>query len=119
FPSVASEKSANYFKAVIKNIPFDVYYLVSKAKDKIAKKDIDLDLTILDEYDIICPIGAESLKYACKETGVTKYNGTLIKDRIFPILDPSYITFKPQYEEDVKKAINNLINIVESNVVKA
>ena len=75
-----------------------------------------MDLTILDEYDIICPIGAESLKYACKETGVTKYNGTLIKDRIFPILDPSYITFKPQYEEDVKKAIN-FISFLQSGKI--
>ena len=31
---------------------FDVHFLCSKPKDKILKKDIDLDLSVLDTYKV-------------------------------------------------------------------
>ena len=54
---------------------FDVLYLSETKKDKILIKDLTLDFTKLDAYDIVVPVGADSLKHVCKLTNVTKYNG--------------------------------------------
>ena len=51
------------FREYAGNIKFETIYLSSEPKEKILKKDVDLTLSILDEFDIVCPIGAEPLKY--------------------------------------------------------
>jgi len=94
-------------------INFDVLYLSSEPKEKILKKDIDLDMNVFSEYDIICPVGAEALKYSCGLTGITKYNGNVVNDKFIPIIDPNMVFIKPQYGDDLVKAfkkINSIIN---------
>lgn len=99
------------------NVKLDMFYLSSEPKDKILKKDVDLDFSHLDEYDIVCPIGADGLKHVCKMTGITKYNGVLVDDKYLPILDPAMVLVKPQYESDIKKAFNKLQSIIEGETV--
>ena len=69
-------------KELLENIfdaEFDIKYLCSGKKEKILKKDIDLELDELNKYKLICPIGAESLKYTAGLTGVQKYNGVFVE----------------------------------------
>lgn len=95
----------------------DYVFLCSQEKEKILKKDIDCDIEKLkSDYEIIVPIGAESLKYVCGLTGITKYNGMFIEKKYLPLLNPSMIVFKPQYEEDIIKAFSMLNRILAGEV---
>ena len=87
---------------------YDTYFLCSKEKEKILKKDVDLDLTILDNYTVVCPVGAEALKYVCGMTGITKYNGVFIEKRYIPVIHPNLTVFKPQYKEEIQKAFSTI-----------
>lgn len=87
---------------------FDVYYLCDKKKDRILKKDITLDFSLLDKYDIVVPVGADSLKHVCKLTNVTKYNGLQVDGKYFPLINPSMVIIKPQSEPLIKKALRNI-----------
>jgi len=86
---VFASKAEKTPEAVIKKyIPseieeYDIHFLCSDNKEKILKKDIDMDMSILDSYKLICPIGAESLKYTAGITGITKYNGVHLEKSIF------------------------------------
>lgn len=87
---------------------FDIFYLCDKKKDKILKKDITLDFSTLDKYDIVVPVGADSLKHVCKLTNVTRYNGLQVEGKYFPLINPSMVIIKPQSEPLIKKALRNI-----------
>ena len=91
---------------------YDIHFLCSDNKEKILKKDIDMDISILDSYKLVCPIGAESLKYTAGMTGITKYNGVHIEKKYLPIMHPNLIVFKPQYEDEIIKAFNKIPEIL-------
>ena len=95
---------------------YDTYFLCSKEKEKILKKDVDLDLTKLDKYQIICPVGAEALKYVCGMTGITKYNGVFIEKKYIPIIHPKLTIFKPQYQDDIQKAFSMIEKVKKGDI---
>ena len=100
------------FREYAGNIKFETIYLSSEPKEKILKKDVDLTLSILDEFDVVCPIGAEPLKYVCGLTGITKYNGIVVNEKYLPILDPNMTFIKPQYRDDIHKAFDRLKKLI-------
>ena len=95
---------------------YDTYFLCSKEKEKILKKDVDLDLTKLEKYQVVCPVGAEAFKYVCNMTGITKYNGTFIEKRYVPVIHPNLTVFKPQYEEEIKKAFIKIEQVINGTI---
>jgi DNA polymerase I-like protein with 3'-5' exonuclease and polymerase domains len=111
----AAEKNPQVMSKYISE-DFDVHFLCSKPKDKILKKDIDLDMSVLDSYKIVCPVGAESLKYVAGLTGITKYNGMFIEKKYIPFIHPNMTVFKPQYEDDIVKASNTLTKVLSGAV---
>jgi len=98
------------------NLDYDTYFLCSETKEKVLKKDVDLDLEALDDYDIVCLVGAEPLKYVLGMTGVTKYNGVQIQSKYFPLMHPRMTTFKPQYIPEIQKAMNKIELAAEGNL---
>jgi DNA polymerase I-like protein with 3'-5' exonuclease and polymerase domains len=94
---------------------YDIKYLCSFPKDKILKKDVDLEMTVLDTYPYIVPVGAEALKHVCGMTGITKYNGTIVKDKYIPLMHPNIISVKPQSRDDIVKALSTISQIVDGN----
>jgi len=111
-PSPLKNAVPTVLKEYNNKIKFDVVYLSSEPKEKILKKDVDLDMSIFEQYDIICPVGGDSLKYACGVTGIMKYNGHVLNEKFIPILDPGMVFIKPQYADDIKKAFAKLNSIV-------
>ena len=95
------------------NIQFETHYLSSEPKEKILKKDVDFDFSILQDYDIVCPVGAEALKYTCGITGITKYNGIVVNEKFLPLLDPNTVYVKPQYEDELVKAFDRLKRLIK------
>jgi DNA polymerase I-like protein with 3'-5' exonuclease and polymerase domains len=107
------------FREYAGNIKFDTLYLSSEPKDKILKKDVTLSLNALNEYDVVCPVGAESLKYVCGLTGITKYNGIVVNEKYLPILDPNMTFIKPQYRDDIQKSFDRLKKLINGEEVIA
>jgi DNA polymerase I-like protein with 3'-5' exonuclease and polymerase domains len=100
------------FREYAGNIKFETLYISSEPKEKILKKDVDLTMSVLDEYDIVCPVGSEPLKYVCGLTGITKYNGIVVNEKYLPILDPNMTFIKPQYRDDIQKAFDRLKKLI-------
>jgi DNA polymerase I-like protein with 3'-5' exonuclease and polymerase domains len=118
FPSTVEVDPKTVFAEYMGDLDYDVLYLCSVEKEKILKKDIDLDLSVLEQYDIICPVGAEPLKYVCGLTGITKYNGHVIENKYVPLINPKLTVFKPQYKEDIHKACGKLKSLNVGNYVR-
>ena len=115
-PTVNNSRTtlAKYTKKIPGFGEYGVKFMCSDPdKARVLKKDIDLDITVLDEYDIICPVGVEALKYLTKLTSITKYNGLQVDSKYFPIFGLGYVLIKPQFEEDL---INALINIHNARI---
>lgn len=94
------------------NIKFEPLFLSSEPKDKILKKDVDLNINILSDYDLVCPVGADALKHVCGLTGITKYNGILVNEKYVPLLDPNTVFIKPQYRDELVKAFDRIKKLV-------
>ena len=78
-----------------------------------------LELEELNKYKLICPIGAESLKYTAGYTGVQKYNGVFIEKKYLPIMHPNMTIFKPQLNDDIVSAFSKIKPILsDQNVGK-
>lgn len=103
-------------KPFAKGLDFDVKFLCSDPKEKILKKDVDLDLSELDEYDLVCPVGAEALKYVCGVTGILKYAGNVVNERYVPIIDPNMLAIKPQYRVELQKCFEKLRDLKEGKI---
>jgi DNA polymerase I-like protein with 3'-5' exonuclease and polymerase domains len=58
----------------------------------------------LKGYKIMCPIGADALKYVAGMTGIQKYNGVFIEKKYLPIMHPNICIIKPQMEDEIQRA---------------
>ena len=67
-----------------------------------------MEMSELDGYKILCPIGADSLKYVAGMTGIQKYNGVFIEKKYLPIMHPNITIIKPQLEDDIQRAFNQI-----------
>jgi len=99
------------------NFEYDVHYLTIMEIEKILKKDLTLDFNILKDYDIVCPVGADSLKHVCGLTGITKYAGSFVEPNYIPFLDPNMVFVKPQYRDTVVKSVSVLMDRINGKVV--
>jgi len=114
----AVEKDANkIIDKYLKDVDYDVKYLHSGRKEKILKKDIDLEMSELDEYKILAPIGADSLKYVAGMTGIQKYNGVFLEKRYLPIMHPNITIIKPQLQDDIKRAFSQIPKLLQGEDV--
>ena len=101
----------------LKDVDYDVRYLHSGKKEKILKKDIDLDFGELEDYKLLALIGAEPLKYIAGMTGIQKYNGICIEKKYLPIMNPNIAVFKPQLEDDIVRAFNQIPKLLSGEDV--
>ena len=117
FARTAEKDAEGVIGKYFSDADFDIKYLCSGKKEKILKKDVDLELDELDKYKLICPIGAESLKYTAGLTGVQKYNGVFVEKRYLPIMHPNMTIFKPQLNDDIVAAFSKIKPILEDENV--
>ena len=113
FASNAEKDAEGVIGKYFSDADFDIKYLCSGKKEKILKKDVDLELDELNKYKLICPIGAESLKYTAGLTGVQKYNGVFVEKRYLPIMHPNMTIFKPQLNDDIVAAFSKIKPILD------
>jgi len=108
FASATEKDPQKMINKYLKDVDYDVKFLHSGKKEKILKKDIDLDLEELKEYKILSLVGADPLKYIAGMTGIQKYNGVFIEKKYLPIMNPNMVIFKPQLEDEIVKAFNQI-----------
>src|SRR5210317_759101 len=114
FASAAEKNADKIVGKYLKDIDYDIQFLSSGSKDKILKKDIDLEMSVLDGYKLVCPIGADALKYVTGITGITKYNGVHLEKKYMPIVHPNMAIVKPQMEDEIKKAFSRILPILNN-----
>lgn len=113
FASAAESAPEQIINKYLSNVKYDIKYLCSSPKEKILKKDIDLDMNELEGYKIVSPVGAEALKYTAGITGVQKYNGVFVEKRYLPIMHPNITIIKPQLEQDIASAFSKIPKILD------
>lgn len=91
---------SNYFE-----FEFSQYHLCSENKPKILKADVDLDLQVLNDYDLIILVGSEAAKYIAKLTSVTGYAGVLIDGKYICTINPAMLIFKPEGKTDFERSV--------------
>lgn len=115
FASTIEREANKTIDKYLKGVSYDVKFLSSSPKEKILKKDVDLDLTELQGYKIVCPIGADSLKYVAGMTGIQKYNGIFVEHKYLPIMHPNITIIKPQLDDDIKRAFSQIPKILSGD----
>lgn len=108
-----NSSSENYSKFF--DFDYDLYHLSSVKKDKILKKDIDIEIDE-DLYDYIITVGADACKHIAKVTSVTTHQGTIINEKYIPLTNPNMLSFKPQAAPDFYKAIDNIKKYISGEV---
>jgi hypothetical protein len=108
FASATETNPNKIIDKYLKDVDYEVKYLHSGKKEKILKKDIDLDMGSIDGYKVLALVGAEPLKYIAGMTGIQKYNGMFIEKKYLPIMNPNIAVFKPQLEDDIVRAFNQI-----------
>lgn len=108
FASATETNPNKIIDKYLKDVDYEVKYLHSGKKEKILKKDIDLDMDSIDGYKVLALVGAEPLKYIAGMTGIQKYNGMFIEKKYLPIMNPNIAVFKPQLEDDIVRAFNQI-----------
>jgi len=113
FASAAEKDPNKVINKYLKGIDYDTKFLHSGSKEKILKKDLDLDMSELDGYKILCPIGADALKYVAGMTGIQKYNGVFIEKKYLPIMHPNITIIKPQMEDEIQRAFAQIPKLLD------
>jgi DNA polymerase I-like protein with 3'-5' exonuclease and polymerase domains len=117
FASATEKDPQKMINKYLKDVEYDVKFLHSGKKEKILKKDIDLDLEELKDYKILSLVGADPLKYVAGMTGIQKYNGVFIEKKYLPIMNPNMVIFKPQLEDEIVKAFNQIPKLLSGEGV--
>lgn len=98
---------------------FDHYHLCSESLPKILKKDVDLELSLLEGYEIIILVGSEAAKHIAKLTSVTGYAGILIDNKYICIINPAMLIFKPEGKPDFERSIFKIHQYVKGELTNS
>lgn len=98
---------------------FDHYHLCSESIPKVLKKDVDLDLCLLEPYDLIILVGSEAAKHIAKLTSVTGHAGVLIDGKYICIINPAMLIFKPEGKPDFERSVAKIHQYVKGDLKDA
>lgn len=87
---------------------YDSYHLTDSKDKKILKKDITLDLTLLDEYDFVILVGADAAKHVGGIGSVVKRQGYLVDNKWLALTNPHMLRFNPAGAGAFEVAISNI-----------
>lgn len=98
---------------------FEVFHMSSIPIQKLLKKDVDLDRTLLDPFELVILVGSEAAKEYAKISSVTNYQGLLVDDKWIPLSNPSMLVFKPEGKPDFDRAVDKIKGYVAGTVTNS
>ena len=98
---------------------FEQFHMSSVPIQKLLKKDVDLDRSLLDPFDLVILVGSEAAKEYAKVSSVTNYAGLLIDDKWVCISNPAMLVFKPEGKPDFERAVSKIKGIIDGTVKDA
>ena len=98
----SKNKYENFFE-----FEFDLYRLSSVYREKVLKKDVDIEFNP-DDYDFVILVGSEAAKQYAKITSVTNYAGILMEDKYLCIINPAMLIFKPEGKAEFEKSVKQI-----------
>lgn len=104
--------NTNYSKYF--DFEFDVHHLSSIKLAKLLKKDIDLDLSIVEQYTHVILVGSEACKVFTK-VSVTDSSGHLVDGKFIPLMNPAMAIFKPEVKEAVDASVKRIYTILDGS----
>ncbi len=96
---------------------FDHYHLCQEQKQKILKKDVDIQINT-DEYDFVVLVGAEPTKHFAKAS-VTNAAGLLLDGKWLPVSNPAMLTFRPEGKPDFERAVSQINKYITGELKNA
>lgn len=110
---IVEKYPTNYNYSSIFPFDFDRLSLIDEKKDKLLKKDINLDIESLKtDYEYIILIGADPCKFVAGITSVTEYQGYLVDGKYLAMLNPLAVNMRPSLENSFNKSINDIIKVI-------
>ena len=95
---------------------FDLFHMSSVPITKLLKKDVDLDRSLLDPYDLVILVGSEASKEYAKISSVTNYAGHLIDDKWVCISNPAMLIFKPVGKPEFERSIAKIKGYIDGSI---
>jgi len=110
---IETKPSRNTYEKLFETaFDFDLYQLCSdSSKDKVLKKDVDIDIN-LDDYEWVILVGSEPLKYYTKLTAITSYTGKLVDNKFLPVINPAMLRFKPEATKSWEGSRESIIGYI-------
>lgn len=96
---------------------YDLYHMSSVPIQKLLKKDVDLDSSLLDPYDLVILVGSEAAKEYAKISSVTNYQGNLVGGKWVALSNPAMLIFKPEGKPDFDRAVARIKTYIEGTAV--
>jgi DNA polymerase I-like protein with 3'-5' exonuclease and polymerase domains len=98
---------------------FQQFHMTQEPVQKLLKKDVTLDRSLLDPFDIVILVGSEAAKEYAKVSSVTNYAGLLIDDKWICISNPAMLVFKPEGKPDFERAVAKVKGYIDGTVKDA
>lgn len=108
---VEAKPTRNNYKNLFDNeFEFDLFQLTSQTGlTKVLKRDVDLDVSQLDNYKWVILVGTEPFEYIAKLKGITNYTGKLVNEKYLPCINPGMLKIKPEAQGTWDKTKQNIL----------
>lgn len=90
------------------NFEYERFQLTNSNKTKMLKRDITLDLSVLDDFDLVICIGKDPCRFVAKCSNVTKFAGHLVNEKFIPMINPVAVKFNPGIKDTLDGALRKL-----------
>lgn len=96
------------------NFEFDEFYLVDSNLKKVLVKDLDKQLIsdVIEEYDLVITVGADSTKHVAGLTRISEKQGKVFDNKFIPLTSPRAAKIHPAALPAFAKAVRDINNYV-------
>lgn len=84
---------------------------------KVLKKDVEIDVSIADDYDWVILVGSEPFKLFTKKSSVMEYCGKVVDEKFIPTINPGMLAFKPEMKPLWQEAVTSINGYVSGQRV--
>lgn len=95
---------------------FDKLYLTDRDLPKVLVKDVTLSKDIVNKYDYVILVGSEAMKFFTGRAGVVDAQGSLLRGKLIPLINPAMLYFKPDMRPGFEIAVRKIHDYINLGV---